>query len=79
MPLEDVGKRAGVAPSTISELEFGDHDPTLGTLLRLQRALGLSSVEEFLGPVPAPPQMPSVAFTGEVLPDAEVAGDSAAS
>jgi transcriptional regulator with XRE-family HTH domain len=57
--LEELGSRAGMAASSLSKLESGGSDPRLGSLLRLQRALGLASIEELLGPMPEPGEMPS--------------------
>lgn len=53
---------AGISSGTVSELESGRIQPALGTMLALQRAFGLSSIEELLAPAPAAPVMPSVQF-----------------
>lgn len=53
MPLRELAKLAGVSPGTLGELEQGRHEPRLGTMLALRDALGLSSVEELLGPMPS--------------------------
>lgn len=51
---------AGIPHRTISRLEKGDHtNPTLRTLLALQRALGLASIEQLLGGIA---RFPSDAF-----------------
>lgn len=49
---EDLAQQAGISDGTLSAIERGRSDPRLGTLLRLAQALGLSSVEELLGPLP---------------------------
>lgn len=57
--LASLAGRAGLSTGTLSQLESGSSDPTLGTLLRLMRALDLASIEEMLGPWPV---MPSASF-----------------
>lgn len=44
--------RAGLQQSNLSKLERGDHRPLIGTVLRLQHALGLRSIEELFGELP---------------------------
>lgn len=44
-----LAERAGIRFSTLSELEEGKHTPSLKTLLKLLRALGLSSIEDLTG------------------------------
>jgi transcriptional regulator with XRE-family HTH domain len=53
MSLEALAAKARVSSGTLGRLERGDSDPTLGTLLRLMRALELHSVEELLGDMPS--------------------------
>lgn len=55
--LEDLAARAGISSGTLGQLERGESDPQLGTLLRIQAALGLASIEEVIGPMP---KLPSV-------------------
>lgn len=46
----ELARRAGVDARLLADLERGRHvNPTLRTLLKLQRALGLCSVELLLG------------------------------
>lgn len=70
--LEDVARASGVAASSIWNLESGGSDPRLGTLLRLQKALGLRSIEEFLGDLPEPGELPSAVIARQLLPDEDV-------
>lgn len=51
--LEDIAEAAGVSGGTLGAIERGETDPRLGTLLRLLPALGLGSIEELIGPLPA--------------------------
>jgi transcriptional regulator with XRE-family HTH domain len=51
---------AGISSGTVSGLESGRIQPALGTMLALQAALGLASIEELLAPMPPSPVMPSV-------------------
>jgi ribosome-binding protein aMBF1 (putative translation factor) len=37
----ELGRRAGMRQPHIARLEAGDHEPSLGTLARLARALGI--------------------------------------
>jgi transcriptional regulator with XRE-family HTH domain len=60
----ELARRTGLSPTTISELEQGQHEPKLGTLLALRDGLGLGSIEELLG------TMPSVALSA-LVPDGE--------
>jgi transcriptional regulator with XRE-family HTH domain len=41
---------AGLGPTTVRNLLSGKANPRLSTLLALTRALGLSSIEELIGP-----------------------------
>ena len=68
MTLKTLGAAAGLSASFISDLEGGASDPSLGTLLRLQRGLNLQSIEELLGPRP---DMPSVAIGQRLVPRPE--------
>lgn len=43
----------GMSPSLVTKLERGRANPELATLLRLQRAFGLCSIEELLGDLPS--------------------------
>jgi transcriptional regulator with XRE-family HTH domain len=47
----DLAHASGLSPSTVRNLERGSQ-PDLGTMLALQVAYQLSSIEELLGPVP---------------------------
>jgi transcriptional regulator with XRE-family HTH domain len=67
--LEDLSGRTGLAISAISKLEHGGSDPQLGSLLRLQWAFGLDSIEELLGPLPKPGPMPSAVMARQLIPD----------
>lgn len=51
--LRKLAEQASVSPGTIHKLEQGLRDPRLGTMLALRDALGLSSIEELLGPMPS--------------------------
>lgn len=44
-----LAEKAGIRFSTLSELEEGKHTPSLRTLLKLLRALELSSIEDLTG------------------------------
>jgi transcriptional regulator with XRE-family HTH domain len=50
MPQRVAASRAGLDDSYWARLERGRCDPTLTSLLRIQRALGLDSIETLLGP-----------------------------
>ncbi|MFC0080582.1 helix-turn-helix domain-containing protein [Aciditerrimonas ferrireducens] len=54
--------QAGLSSGTVAALERGNVQPTLGTMLSLQMALGLTMLEELLGPIPATPDLPSVSL-----------------
>jgi transcriptional regulator with XRE-family HTH domain len=54
MTQEQLAARAGLEQSNLSKLERGDHRPLIDTVLRLQHALGLRSIEELFGDVPEP-------------------------
>ena len=49
--IRELGRRAGLSPSTVGGIERGAQ-PDLGSMLALQRAFGCSSLEELLGPFP---------------------------
>lgn len=49
----ELARRTGLSPGTIGQIEQGRHEPRLGTLLALRGALGVSSIEELLGPMPS--------------------------
>jgi DNA-binding XRE family transcriptional regulator len=50
LSMRALARRAGVSPMTLSQLEANPRaNPTLETLLRLQQALELASVEQLLG------------------------------
>jgi transcriptional regulator with XRE-family HTH domain len=50
MSVRELAEKASVSKSVISRLEKGkSEDPSLGKVLRLQRALGLPSIEMLLG------------------------------
>jgi transcriptional regulator with XRE-family HTH domain len=48
MSQRELARRANISPDTVSQLERGAAQPTLDTLLRLQTALGLPSLELLL-------------------------------
>lgn len=50
MPKSLAAERAGLDDSYWGRLEQGRCDPTLTSLLRIQRAFGLDSIETLLGP-----------------------------
>src|ERR1700728_396858 len=52
-PLRDLGESAQLSPSTINQIELGNRQPKLGTMLALCAALGLHSIEELIGPLPS--------------------------
>ena len=63
LSLEEVGRQAGMAASTVSRLESGTRRLTLGHLPPLARALGIS-VDELLAPAErADPRVRTHAFT----------------
>jgi transcriptional regulator with XRE-family HTH domain len=49
---QEAADRAGVTQSMWSRVEAGERDPQLSSLLRIQHALGLASLEEFFGDAP---------------------------
>lgn len=49
----ELARRTGLSAGTIGQIEQGRHEPRLGTLLALRRALGVGSIEELLGPMPS--------------------------
>ena len=49
----ELARRTGLSARTIGQIEQGRHEPRLGTLLALRGALGVSSIEELLGPMPS--------------------------
>lgn len=64
----ELARRTGLSPRTIGEIEQGRHEPRLGTMLALRRALGVASIEELIGPMPST-VLDSI---GEDLPTAAV-------
>jgi transcriptional regulator with XRE-family HTH domain len=60
MTMRKLALLAGISSGTVSELESGAIQPSLATMLALQSAFGLTSLEELLAPLPAPLVMPSV-------------------
>jgi transcriptional regulator with XRE-family HTH domain len=54
MTQKQLAARAGLEQSNVSKLERGDHRPLIDTVLRLQHALGLRSIEELFGDLPEP-------------------------
>lgn len=54
MTQEQLAIRAGLEQSNLSKLERGDVRPLIDTVLRLQHALGLRSIEELFGELPEP-------------------------
>ena len=63
LSLEEVGRRAGMAASTVSRLETGARRLTLGHLAPLARALGVSADALLAPPERADPRVRSRAFT----------------
>jgi transcriptional regulator with XRE-family HTH domain len=63
LSLEEVGRRAGMAASTVSRLESGARRLTLGHLPPLARALGVSVDALLAPPERADPRVRSRAFT----------------
>ncbi len=57
---------AGISAEQISQLERGKSQPTLGTMLALQRALDLHTLEELISVLPTPGLMPSAALWRDV-------------
>jgi transcriptional regulator with XRE-family HTH domain len=53
MSQRELARLSGLSPTTLGELERGEHEPRLGTMLALRDALGLGSIEELLGPMPS--------------------------
>jgi transcriptional regulator with XRE-family HTH domain len=49
----ELARRTGLSPRTIGQIEQGRHEPRLGTMLALRRALGVASIEELIGPMPS--------------------------
>jgi transcriptional regulator with XRE-family HTH domain len=49
MPQKAAAERAGLDPSYWGRLERGESDPTLTSLLRIQHALEIDSIETLLG------------------------------
>lgn len=47
---EELGRRAGVAQSTIARIELRNHHPSARTLAKLATALGLEELETLLEP-----------------------------
>lgn len=52
MTQAEMARRSGVSQSYLSKIERGQHEPTIGQMLRIQRALGAETLEGFLGPEP---------------------------
>ena len=55
MALETLAGSVPMSAGTLGRIERGEGDMTLGVLLGLVRALGLSSIEELIGPLPELP------------------------
>ena len=55
MTQTDAASIAGIAQSHWSKIERGNDNPTLETLLGVQRALKVRSIEDLFGPPPTPP------------------------
>jgi predicted transcriptional regulator len=53
MSQEVAAARAGISQSNWSKVERGAVDPSLGLVLRIQRALNAASVESFFGSFPS--------------------------
>jgi transcriptional regulator with XRE-family HTH domain len=64
MSLEELERRTRISAEMISAYENGKYQPSLEKLLRLQNALGLSSVEHLFGEVDSP-FMPSARLWDE--------------
>lgn len=67
MSQRELGRRTGLSPRTIGQIEQGRHEPRLGTMLALRRALGVASIEELIGPMPST----VLESIGEELPPAQ--------
>lgn len=50
MPQKEAARRAGLDPTYWGRLETGKSEPTLTSLLKIQRGLQLDSIESLLGP-----------------------------
>lgn len=66
---EVLSKRSGIAQSAISNIEKGNHSPTVYTAQKLADALGVSLAELITG-TSAPPAAP-VVYTDVVLTETE--------
>jgi transcriptional regulator with XRE-family HTH domain len=53
MQRSDAAARAGISAGQWSRLERGQCDPSLTSMLRIQAALGLDSIETLLGRTPS--------------------------
>lgn len=60
-----LAERAGLTQSYVSKLERGSHSVGLDTLLGLQRALGLASIEDLFGPAATPAPTPTARIISE--------------
>jgi transcriptional regulator with XRE-family HTH domain len=52
MTQEELAERAGLTQTNVSKLERGLQHPRIDTVLRLQHAFGLRSIEELFGELP---------------------------
>ena len=55
LTVEVLADKAGLSSGALAQLERGESDPTLGTLLHLMLALELPSIEDLLGERPPSP------------------------
>lgn len=53
MQQRDAARRAGISSGQWSRLENGECDPSLTSMLRIQAAFGLDSIEALLGATPS--------------------------
>lgn len=54
LSVRELAHRAGVSKTRVSDIETGKHpNPSLATLLRIQAALGITSLEAVLGDTPS--------------------------
>jgi transcriptional regulator with XRE-family HTH domain len=62
MTQDQLAERAGLTQTNLSKLEHGGQHPRIDTLLRLQHAFKLRSIEELFGELP-----PADAPTGSLI------------
>lgn len=52
--LEKLAKEAGISDGTLGNIERGEVDPQVGTLLKLMKVFGLKSLEGLFGEIELP-------------------------